>query len=39
MSSFSIGRIADLLGYSDIYHFSKQFKEKTGIPPSRFRAR
>jgi AraC-like DNA-binding protein len=39
MSSFSIGRIADLLGYSDIYHFSKQFKEKTGIPPSHFRAR
>lgn len=37
MSSYSIGRIADLLGYSDIYHFSKQFKEKTGIPPSRFR--
>ncbi len=39
MSSYSIGRIADLLGYSDVYHFSKQFKEKTGIPPSRFRAR
>ena len=38
MSSYSIGRIADLLGYSDVYHFSKQFKEKTGIPPSRFRA-
>jgi AraC-like DNA-binding protein len=39
MSSHSIGRIADLLGYSDVYHFSKQFKEKTGIPPSRFRSR
>lgn len=39
MSSFSIRRIADLLGYSDIYHFSKQFKAKTGIPPSHFRAR
>ena len=39
MSSYSIRRIADLLGYSDVYHFSKQFKEKTGIPPSRFRSR
>lgn len=39
MSSFSIGRIADLLGYSDIYHFSKQFKEKMGVSPSRFRVR
>lgn len=39
MSSYSIGRIADLLGYADVYHFSKQFKEKTGIPPSRFRVR
>ncbi len=38
MSSYSIGRIADLLGYSDIFHFSKQFKEKTGIPPSQFRS-
>lgn len=39
MSSHSISRIADLLGYSDVYHFSKQFKEKTGVPPSRFRVR
>jgi AraC-like DNA-binding protein len=39
MSSYSISRIADLLGYSDVYHFSKQFKEKTGIPPSQFRKR
>jgi len=39
MSSYSMSRIADLLGYSDVYHFSKQFKEKTGVPPSRFRAR
>ena len=39
MSSYSIGRIADLLGYSDVYHFSKQFKEKTGISPSQFRKR
>jgi AraC-like DNA-binding protein len=37
MSSHSMGRIADLLGYSDVYHFSKQFKQKTGVPPSRFR--
>lgn len=39
MSSYGIGRIADLLGYADIYHFSKQFKARTGIAPSRFRHR
>ena len=37
MSSHSISRIAALLGYSDVYQFSKQFKEQTGVPPSRFR--
>lgn len=26
------------LGYSDVYHFSKQFKMITGLPPGRFRS-
>lgn len=33
----SIRDIADQLGYSDIYHFSKIFKEKTGYTPSMYR--
>ncbi|MBN2710976.1 MAG: helix-turn-helix transcriptional regulator [Planctomycetes bacterium] len=37
MSSMPIGQIAELLGYNDIYHFSKQFKDKTGISPSHYR--
>jgi AraC-like DNA-binding protein len=36
-SSHSIGRIADLLGYSDVYFFSKQFKRSTGMSPSEWR--
>lgn len=33
----SISQIAEELGYSDCYYFSRLFKAKTGIPPSRFR--
>ncbi len=33
----SIGEIADLLGYSDIYTFSKQFRKFRGISPSAYR--
>lgn len=36
-SSHSVGRIAELTGFSDIYHFSRQFKERTGRSPTRFR--
>jgi AraC-like DNA-binding protein len=33
-SSHSIIRIAELLGYSDVYAFSRQFRQKTGMTPS-----
>lgn len=36
-SSHSIARIAELTGFSDIYHFSRRFKAATGRSPSRFR--
>ncbi len=37
-TTFSIAHIAESLGYSDIYFFSRQFKNKTGISPSAFRS-
>ncbi|MBI4977628.1 MAG: helix-turn-helix transcriptional regulator [Spirochaetes bacterium] len=36
-SSHSVDEIAGLLGYSDIYYFSRQFKERTGSSPTAFR--
>lgn len=36
-SNFSIREISELLGYSDVFYFSKQFKQKTGMSPLRFR--
>ncbi|MBN1674942.1 MAG: helix-turn-helix domain-containing protein [Kiritimatiellae bacterium] len=36
-SSHTVTQIAEMLGYGNIYFFSKQFKEKTGLTPSRFR--
>lgn len=36
-SSAKVSKIAEMLGYSDIYLFSKQFKKKTGITPTRYR--
>lgn len=33
-TNYLIKDIADMLGYSDQYSFSKQFKEKMGYPPS-----
>ncbi|MHC4914107.1 MAG: helix-turn-helix domain-containing protein [Planctomycetota bacterium] len=36
-STLSIGRIADLLGYSDVYFFSRQFKQCTGLSPRAWR--
>ena len=32
----SVKEIADLLGYSDLFHFSKAFKEAVGITPARY---
>ena len=36
-SSYSIGKISELLGYSDINHFSNQFNKRTGLSPSKYR--
>lgn len=36
-SSHSVGRIAELTGFSDIYHFSRQFKAHAGRSPTAFR--
>ena len=36
-SSLSIGRIAESLGFRDVYYFSKWFKSQTGLPPSQYR--
>lgn len=36
-SSHSVTRIAALAGFSDIYHFSRQFKQRTGRSPTQFR--
>ena len=36
-SSYSISQIADLLGYADIYSFSKQFKAHIGQAPTHYR--
>ncbi len=33
----NINRIAELLGYSDLAHFSKQFNTRVGMPPSTYR--
>jgi AraC family transcriptional regulator of arabinose operon len=36
-SSQSVTRIAELLGYRDIYTFSRQVKARTGRSPTAFR--
>jgi AraC-like DNA-binding protein len=36
-SSLSIGEIANALGYSDVFFFSRQFKARSGLSPSEFR--
>jgi AraC-like DNA-binding protein len=34
--SYSVGEAARSTGYDDIYNFSKMFKRKYGVPPSRY---
>jgi len=36
-SNLSVKEIAHSLGYSDVYFFSKQFRQRVGKPPKRFR--
>ncbi len=36
-SSMTIGEIADSLRYGDVFFFSRQFKERTGMSPTEFR--
>lgn len=36
-SSHSVTRIAALTGFGNIYHFSRQFKQRTGRSPTQFR--
>ena len=35
----SVSEIAAALGYSDVYHFSKMFKKKTGYSPTEYRSK
>ncbi|MBR2354247.1 MAG: helix-turn-helix transcriptional regulator [Clostridia bacterium] len=35
--SLTVSEIADLCGFSDVYYFSKVFKQICGIPPSKWR--
>jgi transcriptional regulator GlxA family with amidase domain len=37
MSNESSAKIAARLGFVDVYHFGKRFRQKTGISPGRFR--
>jgi AraC-like DNA-binding protein len=36
-TALPIGTIAAALGYSDVYFFSRQFRQRVGQPPSQFR--
>jgi len=37
-SSMNIGQIAQSLGYADVFFFSRQFRQRTGISPTQWRA-
>lgn len=36
MGEYSVTRIAEMCGYSDIYFFTRQFKEQLGVSPTEF---
>jgi AraC family transcriptional regulator of arabinose operon len=36
-SELTVTEVADALGYQNVYFFSRQFKEKLGVPPSQHR--
>lgn len=36
-TSLGISEIADRLGYADVFFFSRQFRQKTGVSPSAYR--
>ncbi|MDP4152010.1 MAG: helix-turn-helix transcriptional regulator [Bacillota bacterium] len=36
-SSLTVAQVAELSGYTNTYHFIRQFKEREGIPPNTFR--
>lgn len=36
-SSLTVQQVGDVLGYSSVYFFSRQFKQKTGLSPSQYR--
>lgn len=38
-TSMNVEQVAETLGYSDIYFFSKQFKQHYGTPPSHYRSK
>jgi len=38
-TSQTVTQIAEVLGYPDIFHFSKQFKQRTAMTPTQFRQR
>ncbi|MCW1971092.1 MAG: helix-turn-helix transcriptional regulator [Anaerolineae bacterium] len=38
-TSLSIGEISVVLGFRDVFFFSKQFRQKTGHTPTEFRAK
>lgn len=37
MLMHAVTLIADMLGFSSIYHFNAMFKKYTGTPPGKFR--
>ena len=38
-STLTVGEIADVLGYRDLFYFSRQFKQKKGVAPSSLRVK
>jgi AraC-like DNA-binding protein len=36
-TSMTVSQVADALGYSDIYYFSRQFRKEVGVSPSEHR--